>query len=209
MKAARMFKCITYLSGTYTHTHTRRRAHTDHHSLVSHNSTRHHGILHINWCSLAAIFTPLQPLRQIHYSLISHTWPFIKLGHVKQPHRAGFFFSFTDSKSIFLFFRCFLLPCEWLQLNVLCIQLVTMLVCEWIYVRKYERELPFSSFLSKGLPLLHVRSAQRAGRTQHCTKDNSHQEQRQIKDQLQRHQMERKWKRNLLKTPSNSTQASN
>lgn len=58
-------------------------------------------------------------------------------------------------------------------------------------IRKGEiKTLSFSSFLSKGLPLLHVRSAQRAGRTQHHTKDNSHQEQRQMKDQLQRHQME-------------------
>lgn len=87
------------------HTHTRRRAHTDHHSLVSHNSTRHHGILHINWCCLAAIFTSLQPLRQIHYSLISHTWPFIKLGHVKQPHRAVFFPLLTAKA--FLFFLLF------------------------------------------------------------------------------------------------------
>lgn len=72
------------------------------------------------------------------------------------------------------------------------------------------RALPFLFFFffffsSKGLPLLHVWSAQRAGRTQHRTKDNSHQEQRQIKAQLQRRQMEWKWERNLLKTPYNST----
>lgn len=96
-----------YREPTHTHTHTHRRAHTDHHSLVSHNSTRHHGILHINWCCLAAIFTPLQPLRQIHYSLISHTWPFIKLGHVKQPHRAGFFFPLLTAKAFFFFSAVF------------------------------------------------------------------------------------------------------
>lgn len=95
----------------------RRLTHRDLHSLVSHNSTRHRGILHINWCCLVAIFTPLQPLRQMH-SLISRSWLFIKLGHFKQSHRAVFFFFF------FVFKRQrrqqFLFPAfEWLWLDLL------------------------------------------------------------------------------------------
>ena len=173
---------------TYTHTH------SDHHSLVSHNSTPHHGILHINWCCLVAIFTPLQPLRQTHYSLISRTWPFIKSGHVKQSHRA----LFTDSGGLFFFLFFFF--CTWMAAAKCdCIRCIYLFVSVLEFMWESMCELPCSSFLSKGLPLLHVRSAQRAGRTQHRTKDNSHQEQRQIKDRLQRHQMERKWERNLLK----------
>ena len=66
-------------------------------------------------------------------------------------------------------------------------------------MRRRERSL-CSPLLSEGLPLLHVRSAQRAGRTQHRTKDNSHQEQQQIKKADFK---DIKWseseKRNLLK----------
>lgn len=62
------------------------------------------------------------------------------------------------------------------------------------------------AFLSKGLPLLHVRSAQRAGRSQHCTKDNSHQEQRQIKAQLQRHQTSEASEKKKSKTAENTLQ---
>lgn len=46
---------------------------------------------------LVAIFTQVQALRVIHYSLTSRTWLVIKLGHVKQSHTAVF----TDSGGIF------------------------------------------------------------------------------------------------------------
>lgn len=50
---------------------------------------------------------------------------------------------------------------------------------------------------------MHVRSAPKSrAHTSAAPKDNSHQERRQIKGRLQRHQMERNGKRNLLKTPS-------
>ena len=49
-------KCMWANMHTYMHTHTDTHTHT-HQSLVSHNSTPHHGILHINWCCLVAIFT--------------------------------------------------------------------------------------------------------------------------------------------------------
>lgn len=136
------------------HTH----SHTDHHSLVSHNSTPHHGIFHINWCCLVAIFTPLQPLRQIHYSLISRTWPFIKLGHVKQSHRAVC----TDSAGIF--------SCMWMAAAKCdCIYCLYPCSCAYEFMWESMREsslsllsLCLSLSLSKGSPLLHVRSAQKS-----------------------------------------------
>lgn len=64
LRCFRLVAPFLSLSLIHTHTHSRTHKHTDHHSLVNHNSTPHHGILHINRCCLVAIFTPLQPLRQ-------------------------------------------------------------------------------------------------------------------------------------------------
>lgn len=85
---------------------------------------------------------PLQPLRQMHYPLISRTWPFIKLGHVKQSHRAVFYWQ----PRLFSFFSASV----WLWLNVIIYPVCSRV---WIYVRKVcGRELPFSLyFLSLSL----------------------------------------------------------
>lgn len=144
-----------HVSKAVTHTHTQ--TCRDHHSLVSHNSTRHHGILHINWCCLVAIFTPPQPLRQTHYPLISRTWLFIKLGRVQQSHGGVSFQRRRNGK----FAECVVAAC---------LELVRFVnFCENTGESAPSSPLLFLSPRAPFfLPLLHVRSSQRAGaRTQH------------------------------------------